>query len=223
MKAGKPTDTSEWLMPPYIVNAYYNPTVNNTALPAGILQPPFWGKDRSVAANLGGIGMVVGHELTHGFDDQGAHFDAVGNMAMWWQEDDFKKFQAKGQCVADRYSTFEVLPGKKINGQLTLGENIADMGGIKVAFKAYRMVREGAAERYTADGFTEDQMFFLGVGQAWCSKDRDEEALRRLTTDPHSPPEWRVNGALSNTPEFAEAFNCPQGSKMRPAKMCSVW
>jgi putative endopeptidase len=223
MKANQPVERDEWLMPPYIVNAYYNPTTNNTALPAGILQPPFWGKDRSVAANLGGIGMVVGHELTHGFDDQGAQFDAEGNMKMWWQQDDFAKFQAKGKCVADQYSTFEALPGKTVNGELTLGENIADLGGIKVAFMAYRKAREGAAERYVADGFTEDQQFFLGVGQAWCSKDRPEESLRRLTVDPHSPPKWRVNGALSNNPQFAEAFNCPQGSKMRPKKMCSVW
>jgi predicted metalloendopeptidase len=223
MKANTPVDRTEWTMPAYIVNAYYDPTGNLTALPAGILQPPFWGKDRSVAANMGGIGMVVGHELTHGFDDQGAQFDAGGNMSMWWQKDDFAKFQAKGKCVADQYSTFEVLPGKFVNGELTLGENIADLGGIKVAFGAYRKIRANAPERYVADGFTEDQQFFLGVGQAWCSQDRPEESLKRITTDPHSPPKFRVYGALANNPDFAEAFNCPQGSKMRPKKMCSVW
>jgi len=223
LKAGKPYDKNEWLMPAYIVNAYYNPLANNTGLPAGILQPPFWGKDRGVAANLGGIGMVVGHELTHGFDDQGAQFDAEGNMKMWWQPSDFEKFKAKGQCVADQYSTFEVLPGKFVNGPLTLGENIADIGGIKMAFRAYRSVREGAPRRTVADGFTEDQQFFLAVAQAWCSKDRDEEALSRLTTDVHSPPGWRVNGSLRNTPEFAEAFQCQAGAKMAPAKRCSVW
>jgi putative endopeptidase len=210
-------------MPAYIVNAYYNPLANNTGLPAGILQPPFWGKDRGVAANLGGIGMVVGHELTHGFDDQGAQFDADGNMKMWWQKSDFEKFTAKGQCVADQYSTFEVLPGKFVNGKLTLGENIADIGGIKMAFRAYRSVREGAPQRTVADGFTEDQQFFLAVAQAWCSKDREEEALSRLTTDVHSPPSWRVNGSLRNTPEFAEAFQCQAGTKMNPAKRCQVW
>jgi putative endopeptidase len=223
LKAGKPYDKNEWLMPAYIVNAYYNPLANNTGLPAGILQPPFWGQSRSAAANLGGIGMVVGHELTHGFDDQGAQFDSDGNMAMWWQKSDFEKFTAKGQCVADQYSTFEVLPGKFVNGKLTLGENIADIGGIKMAFRAYRSVREGATDRTLADGFTEDQQFFLAVAQAWCSKDRDEEALQRLTTDVHSPPSWRVNGSLMNTPEFSEAFQCQDGARMKPAKRCQVW
>ena len=222
-KAGKPVDRSEWQMNAYHVDAYYNPSANNTALPAGILQPPFWGKDRSVPANLGGIGMVVGHELTHGFDDQGAQFDPDGNMKMWWQQDDFGKFQDKGKCMADEYSKFEVLPGKFDNGQLTLGENIADNGGIKVAFRAYRKLRENATEHVVADGLTEDQQFFVGVGQAWCSKDRDEEALRRLTTDVHSPPKWRVIGALSNNADFQKAFNCPEGSRMHPKKMCPVW
>lgn len=223
LKAGKPYDRDEWLMPAYLVNAYYNPLANNTGLPAGILQPPFFGHERSIPANLGGIGMVVGHELTHGFDDQGAQFDAEGNMKMWWQKADFAQFQAKGQCVADQYAAFEVLPGKFVDGKLTLGENIADIGGIKMAFRAYRALRAGADKTYVADGLTEDQQFFLAVGQAWCSKDRDEEALRRLTTDVHSPPMWRVNGALRNLPEFAEAFQCPAAAKMAPAKRCQVW
>jgi predicted metalloendopeptidase len=223
VRAGKPRDKHEWLMPPYIVNAYYSPLSNNTALPAGILQPPFFGARRSIQANLGGIGMVVGHELTHGFDDQGAQFDAEGNMTMWWQPGDFEQFQTRGRCVAEQYSTFEVLPGKKVNGDLTLGENIADLGGIKMAFRAYRAQREGASRRYLADGFTEDQQFFIAVGQAWCSKDRDDEAIKRLTDDPHAPPMWRVNGALRNTPEFAEAFGCQDGSRMKAAPACSVW
>ncbi len=223
LKAGKPYDRSEWLMPAYIVNAYYNPLANNTGLPAGILQPPFFGQDRSVAANEGGIGMVIGHELTHGFDDQGAQFDDMGNMKMWWQEADYEKFTAKGQCLADQYSTFEVLPGKNVNGKLTLGENIADLGGVKLAFHAYRTLRANAPQRQVAEGFTEDQQYFLAVGQAWCSKDRDAEAERRLTTDSHSPPHWRVNGSLRNTPEFAAAFSCKPGSNMAPKKQCSVW
>jgi putative endopeptidase len=168
-KGGRPYDRDEWLMPPFIVNAYYNPNANNTALPAGILQPPFFGKDRSIAANLGGIGMVVGHELTHGFDDQGAQYDADGNQRNWWQPDDLAQFQAKGACLAQQFSTFEARPGKPINGQLTLGENIADLGGIKHAFLAYRQLRAGADKTYVADGFTEDQQFFVAVGQAWCS------------------------------------------------------
>jgi len=223
IKAGKPYDRSEWLMPAYIVNAYYNPLANNTGLPAGILQPPFFGKDRSVAANEGGIGMVIGHELTHGFDDQGAQFNATGNMEMWWQEADYAKFTAKGECLAEQYSTFEVLPGKNVNGKLTLGENIADLGGIKLAFHAYRTLRKDAEDRTLAEGFTEDQQFFLGVGQAWCSKDRDAEAESRLTTDPHSPPRWRVNGSLRNTPEFAQAFACEAGTPMAPTDRCEVW
>ena len=223
VKGGKPYDRSEWLMPPFIVNAYYNPNANNTALPAGILQPPFFGKDRSIAANLGGIGMVVGHELTHGFDDQGAQYDADGNQKNWWQPDDLTQFQARGKCLADQYSTFEVLPGKNVNGQLTLGENIADLGGIKHAFLAYKKLREGADKAYVADGLTEDQQFFVAVGQAWCSKDREAEALRRLTVDPHSPPRWRVNGALRNLPQFAAAFGCKAGAPMAPTATCTIW
>jgi putative endopeptidase len=222
-QAGQPVDRDEWHMPAFIVNAYYNPLANNTALPAGILQPPFFGHDRGVAANAGGIGMVIGHELTHGFDDQGAQFDAQGNMSMWWQPADYEKFQAGGQCLVDQYGTFEALPGKFVNGQLTLGENIADVGGIKLAFHAYRALREAAAQRFVADGFTEDQQFFLGVGQAWCYEDREDEALQRLTTDPHSPPRWRVNGSLRNLPEFRAAFACAEGAPMAPAQACEIW
>jgi putative endopeptidase len=219
----KPYDRSEWLMPAFIVNAYYNPSANNTALPAGILQPPFFGADRGVAANFGGIGMVAGHELTHGFDDQGAQFDEEGRLANWWGPDDLKKFQGKGQCVSKQYSTFEALPGKFVNGDLTLGENIADLGGVKMAFHAYRNQRAGADKAYVADGFTEDQQFFIAVGQAWCSKDRPEETQRRLTVDPHSPPKFRVYGALRNLPEFAHAFQCASGTPMNPKNACQVW
>jgi putative endopeptidase len=219
----KPVDRGEWLMPPQIVNAYYSPNMNNTALPAGILQPPFFGKDRSVAANLGGIGMVIGHELTHGFDDTGAQFDGDGNLRNWWGAEDQAKFVERGTCLADQYSTFEELPGQFVNGKLTLGENIADLGGVKMALHAYRAMRKDAAERFTAEGFNEDQIFFLAVGQAWCSKTREDETKLRLTTDPHSPPRFRVMGALSNLPEFGEAFQCTVGQPMRPAKTCQVW
>jgi putative endopeptidase len=167
--------------------------------------------------------MVVGHELTHGFDDQGAQFDATGNMKNWWQADDQKKFAERGTCVAEQYSTFEALPGKKVNGRLTLGENIADLGGVKMAFQAYRGLRSGADKTYIADGFTEDQQFFIGVGQAWCSQDRPEEIERRLTTDVHAPPRFRVFGALRNLPAFAEAFQCAKGTPMNPENSCSVW
>jgi putative endopeptidase len=222
-KSGKPTDRGEWHMNAFEVNAYYDPTQNNTALPAGILQTPFFGPDRGVAANLGGIGMVIGHELTHGFDDQGAQFDKDGNLSKWWKDEDYKKFEGKGKCVADQYSTFEVLPKQFVKGELTLGEDIADMGGVKLAFHAYKKVRSGADKQIVADGFTEDQQFFLAVGQAWCSKDRPEEAQRRLTVDPHAPPKFRVYGALRNLPEFSKAFSCAQGTPMHPTTTCQVW
>ncbi|HEX7840640.1 MAG TPA: M13 family metallopeptidase [Kofleriaceae bacterium] len=222
-RAGKPVDRSEWGMNAYQVDAYYNPSANNTALPAGILQPPYFGQDRAIAANLGGIGMVIGHELTHGFDDQGAQFDGDGNLRNWWQKDDLGKFADKARCVADQYSTFEVLPKKYIQGQLTLGENIADMGGVKMAFRAYRALRRDAAKPYIADGFSEDQQFFIAVAQAWCGRERPAETERRLTVDPHSPSKFRVYGALRNLPEFADAFHCAAGTPMRPAKTCTVW
>ncbi|MEO8549741.1 MAG: M13 family metallopeptidase [Kofleriaceae bacterium] len=222
-KAGHPWDRGEWQMKTFEVNAYYEPSENNTALPAGILQPPFFGGERSIQANMGGIGMVIGHELTHGFDDQGAQFDGDGNLANWWQDADKKQFEAKGTCVADQYSSFEAMPKGFVNGRLTLGENIADLGGVKMAFHAYRNAKKGAASQVVADGFTEDQQFFLAVGQAWCSKDRPAEIQRRLTVDPHSPPKFRVYGALRNLPEFAKAFSCPAGTPMHPARACSVW
>ena len=223
VKAGKPYDRSEWLMPAYLVNAYYNPSANNTGLPAGILQPPFWGVDRSVAANMGGIGMVIGHELTHGFDDQGAQFDEQGNLKNWWAKDDLAKFEDKGKCVVDQYATFEALPGQFVDGKLTLGENIADLGGVKVAFRAYRNLRKTADKVYIADGYTEDQQFFLAVAQAWCAKDRKAETERRLKVDVHAPPKFRVYGALRNLPEFANAFSCPAGTPMAPANTCQIW
>jgi putative endopeptidase len=222
-RSGKPVDRAEWKMNTYRVDAYYDPTANNTALPAGILQAPYFGQDRSVAANLGGIGMVIGHELTHGFDDQGAEFDGDGNLKKWWSKEDAAKFAEKGTCVAEQYSTFEAMPKGYVNGRLTLGENIADMGGVKMAFKAYRSLRKDATKVYVADGFSEDQQFFIAVGQAWCSKDRPAETQRRLISDVHAPPKFRVYGSLRNLPEFAEAFSCAAGTPMRPAKTCSVW
>ncbi len=222
-RAGKPVDRNDWLMGAFEVNAYYNPSANNTALPAGILQAPFFGQDRSMAANLGGIGMVIGHELTHGFDDQGAMFDATGNMKNWWSPADLTAFTNKGRCLADQYATFEVLPKQFINGKLTLGENIADLGGVKMAFTALQQLRSNAADAVVADGFTEAQQFFLGVGQAWCSAGRNDDVARRLKTDAHSPPKYRIYGALRNLPEFAAAFSCPVGTPMHPAKTCSIW
>ncbi|HEY5945385.1 MAG TPA: M13 family metallopeptidase [Kofleriaceae bacterium] len=222
-KAGKPVDRTEWFINTFTVDAYYNPSANNTVLPAGILQRPFFGADRSVAANLGGIGMMIGHELTHGFDDQGAQMDAAGNFKNWWQPDDKTKFEAKGKCVAEQYDTFEALPKQFVNGKLTLGEDIADLGGVKMAFKAYRSLRKDAQRVVVADGFTEDQQFFLGVAQAWCGKVRPAEAQRLLTVDPHAPVKFRIYGALRNLPEFSQAFQCAAGTPMHPAASCSVW
>jgi putative endopeptidase len=222
-KAGKPVDRAEWFANTFTVDAYYNPSANNTVLPAGILQPPFFGQDRSIAANLGGIGMIIGHELTHGFDDQGAQFDASGNLANWWQAEDKTKFETKGKCLATMYGTFEALPKQYVNGQLTLGENIADLGGVKMAFKAYRALRSNAQRVVVADGFSEDQQFFLGVAQAWCFKVRPAETQRLLTVDAHAPPKFRVYGALRNMPEFSQAFQCAAGTPMHPAETCSVW
>jgi putative endopeptidase len=222
-KIGQPYDRSEWHMTPQTVNAYYSASANQMVFPAGILQPPFFAARAHVAVNLGAIGMVVGHELTHGFDDDGAKFAGDGNMSNWWTAADLAEFQARGTCVARQYSSYDALPGLKINGAFTLGENIADIGGVKIAFKAYRNMRARAAARTVADGFSEDQMFFLAVGQAWCSKQRDEESRRRVLSDPHAPPNDRVNGALSDSRDFAAAFSCKPGSRMAPVDACEVW
>ena len=222
-KVGKPVDREDWDMTPPTVNAYYTPQLNHMVFPAGILQPPFFSPKASIPVNLGGMGMVVGHELTHGFDDQGSQFDAKGNLANWWTDQDNARFKAKTDCVSDQYAQYEPLPGVKLNGQLTLGENIADGGGVKLAFYAYRAMRKDAEEVVKAGGYTEDQQFFLGVGQAWCFKQSDKLARLRVQVDPHSPAQFRVNGPLSNLPEFAKAFSCGERAPMRRANACSVW
>ena len=222
-RIGKPVDKYEWQMTPPTVNAYYDPQLNEMCFPAGILQPPFYDAQASSAVNLGAMGMVVGHELTHGFDDQGAQYDGTGNLSGWWPDKVTTAFQSRTQCVADYYGKYEPLPGLKLNGQLTLGENIADMAGVKLAFAAYRAARAGAKQVQLADGFTEDQQFFVAVGQAWCNKRSEELERMRVTVDPHSSPRFRVIGALSSLPEFGEAFHCAPGSKMRPQNVCKVW
>ena len=224
-KVSKPLDREEWTMTPPTVNAYYRSQLNHMVFPAGILQPPFFNPKASVPVNLGGMGVVVGHELTHGFDDKGSKFDAKGNLVDWWTEGDSARFRAKTDCIADQYGQYEPLPGVKLNGRLTLGENIADGGGVKLAFHAYRAMRKDAAEVVKAGGFTEDQQFFLGIGQAWCSKQSPEYTRLRAQVDPHSAPRFRVDGPLANLPEFAAAFSCPDGAPMRraPATACAVW
>ncbi|HET8934841.1 MAG TPA: M13 family metallopeptidase [Polyangiales bacterium] len=222
-RIGKPVDRREWQMTPPTVNAYYDPQLNEMCFPAGILQPPFYDVKSSVPVNFGAIGMVVGHELTHGFDDQGAQYDGGGKLSGWWPENVTTGFKSRTKCVADFYARYEPLPGIHLNGQLTLGENIADMGGVKLAFAAYRAAKGGADTQRVADGFSEDQQFFLALGQAWCTKVSPELERMKITVDPHSTPRFRVTGSLSNLPEFAEAWQCHAGAPMRPAQTCTVW
>lgn len=222
-KIGKPYDRSEWFMSPQTTNAYYNPQANQMVFPAGILQPPFFNEKAHVPVNLGAMGMIVGHELSHGFDDSGAKFDGDGNMNNWWADADLKKFEEKGECVVKQYAGYQPLEGLPLNGKLTLGENIADMGGVKLAFMAYHDMLAEADKQLVADGYNEDQQFFLAVGQAWCSKAREEFTRARVVTDSHSPPSFRVIGSLSNTPEFAQAWGCEKDSPMAPTTSCTVW
>jgi len=222
-KIGKPVDPGEWFMTPPTVNAYYSPLRNQMVFPAGILQPPFYDPKATIPVNMGAMGMVVGHELTHGFDDKGSQFDGKGNLSGWWDDMTRKAFEVKTKCVEKQYGSFDALPGVKLNGKLTLGENIADAGGVELAFRAYRAMRENAPEVFIADGLDEDQQFFVSLGQVWCSKYREAFARSRAKTDPHSQPNWRVNGSLMNTPEFASAFSCKVGSPMNPPNRCEVW
>ena len=223
-KIGKPLDRTEWDMTPPTVNAYYNPSMNEMVFPAGILQPPFFNREASDDVNFGAIGVVMGHELTHGFDDQGAQFDGDGNLRNWFSDDALKAFQGKGECVAKQFDGYVAIDNVKVNGHLTEGENIADLGGVRLALSAARAARGGKNDM-NPDGFTSDQEVFLGFAQVWCDASRDEYKRLLATVDPHSPPQWRVNGPLSNTPEFAEAFQCPATSKMvRPAAdRCQIW
>ena len=223
-KVGKPVDRGEWRMTPQTVNASYNPLLNDISFPAGILQPPFFNKDFPAAMNYGGIGAVVGHELTHGFDDQGRKFDPSGSMHEWWAPEVSAKFEARAKCVSDAYSAFEVEPGLHVNGELTLGENIADLGGVKEAYQAYKgwEARHGTPEP-AVPGLTNDQLFFVAFGQVWCSLTTPEAARMRIKVDPHSPPQFRAVGPLINNPAFAAAFQCAPGTPMNPAERCEVW
>ncbi len=221
-RIGHAVDRNEWEMTPPTVNAYYNPLKNQMVFPAGILQPPFYDVKAATAVNLGAMGMVVGHELTHGFDDEGSQFDKKGNLREWWTKNVKSRFETATHCVEKEYGAFEAIPGVKLNGKLTLGENIADNGGVKLAFAAYRALTRGTKEGI-ADGFSEDQQFFLSIGQVWCSKQRDEYARMAAQIDPHSPAKWRVNGSLKNSNEFAQAFACEPGTAMNPTNKCTVW
>ena len=221
-RIGQPLDKSEWEMTPPTVNAYYNPLQNNVNFPAGILQPPFYNAKADAAVNYGAAGSVIGHELTHGFDDEGRQFDAKGNLQDWWTEKDSKAFDDRAQCIVDQYSGFTAVDDVKVNGKLTLGENAADNGGTRIALMAYA-ASLGAAGGRMLDGFTPEQRFFLSYGQSWCQNMRPERERMLAQTNPHSPPRYRVNGVVSNMPEFANAFSCKAGQLMVRANSCRVW
>lgn len=227
-KIGKPVDRAEWLMLPQMVNAYYSPEMNEIAFPAGILQSPFYSNLSPAAANYGAIGSVIGHELTHGFDDEGRQFDSEGNLNEWWSPRVSEVFSKKTECLVKQYSQYRVAGGTPINGKLTLGENIADLGGLKIAYSAFMSLpqeHEEGHEKELQKGteWTKDQQIFISYAQDWCAKVSPEEEQRRANIDPHAPPEYRVNGVIRNTPEFEEAFSCKAGDPMAPLQRCSIW
>jgi endothelin-converting enzyme/putative endopeptidase len=221
-KIGKPVDRQEWAMAPTTVNAYYNPQLNEMVFPASILQTPFFALGAPDAANYGAIGMVIGHELTHGFDDQGRKFDKDGNLHAWWTPEVERAYEEKTACLVKQYSSYRAYDDVTINGKLTLGENIADLGGVKLALHAF-LHRPNAAPSKAVGDFTEQQRFFLALAQSWCTNRRPELDRSLAAVDPHSPPHFRVNGMLSDLPAFAAAFSCPAGSPMAPPEHCSVW
>jgi predicted metalloendopeptidase len=208
-KLGKPVDRDEWAMTPQTNNAYYEPTLNEMCFPAGILQPPFFDEKADDATNYGAIGATIGHELTHGFDDQGRQYDAEGNLKNWWTDDDAKGFQERAERVARQYDAFEVLPGLHINGHQTLGENIADIGGLRVCYTAFKLAAKDKKPT-PVDGFTPDQRFFIAFAQSWRTNERPEAVRLHVGSDVHSPVRWRVLGSVANFPEFRQAFGCPE-------------
>jgi putative endopeptidase len=224
-KIGKPVDRSVWNMTPPTVNAYYNSTRNEIVFPAGILQPPFYDPKRDDAMNYGGMGAVIGHELTHGFDDQGSKFDANGNLKNWWTPEDLKNFKERGECIVKQFDSFEVEPGLHENGKLVEGESIADLGGLTIAYAALRKTLEGKPAPAPIDGFSADQRFFLGWAQVWASNLRAEFARMIVQTDPHPLDRYRVNAPLSNMPAFGKAFDCGEDSKMvrSTSERCRIW
>jgi len=226
-KIGKPVDRTEWGMTPPTVNAYYNPKMNEIVFPAGILQPPFFFANADDAVNYGGIGCVIGHEMTHGFDDQGRQYDKVGNLTDWWTKESADAYEKRRKAVVDQYNEYEALPGLHVNGELTQGENIADIGGVKLAYAALQKALDKHPEQrdQKIDGFTPEQRFFLAFAGVWRQKIRPQDQKLRLNVDPHSPGHFRVNGPLSDLPEFAKAFNVPDNAPMvRPAdKRANIW
>ena len=225
-RVGQPVDRSEWHMTPEIVNAYFNPSQNEIVFPAGILQPPFFDVEMDDAVNYGAIGVVIGHEITHGYDDQGRKYDADGNLNVWWTDADAKDFEARAQKVVDHYNAYEALPGLHVNGKLTLGENIADLGGCSIAYEAlHRALAKDPAKRKKIDGFTPEQRFYLSFSQVWRINCREAEIRRLITVDPHSPGQFRGIGAHVNVQEFYDAFGIKAGAPMwRPPELrAKIW
>jgi predicted metalloendopeptidase len=224
-KVGKPVDKNEWEMTPPTVNAYYEPTMNEMVFPAGILQVPFYGREQSPALNFGAIGMVVGHELTHGFDDEGRQFDAQGNLRDWWTPTVSAEFDKRAACVEHQYDGYVPVDDQHIKGKLTLGENIADLGGLRLSFAAFERTEKAHPATPTLAGFTPTQQIYVGFAQAWCANYRPEALRLLVATNPHSPPKYRVNGPLVNLPEFAQVFQCAAGAPMvhAGAARCDVW
>lgn len=221
-KIGKPVDRGEWGMTPPTVNAYYDPQMNDINFPAGVLQPPAFDPTSDAAPNYGDTGGTIGHELTHGFDDEGRQFDAQGNLRDWWTPEDAKEFEKRAACISNQYSSYTIIDDIKINGKLTLGEDTADLGGLILAWMAWQADTKGQ-KLDAIDGLTPEQRFFIGYGQSWCGQTRDETKRLRATVDPHSPEKYRTNGVVSNMPEFQEAFHCKAGSPMVNANRCRVW
>jgi putative endopeptidase len=228
---GKPVDEKEWGMTPPTVNAYYDPSFNDINFPAGILQPPFFDFTIDPAVNFGGIGVVIGHEMTHGFDDEGSQYDGRGNLREWQTAEDRKAFTERTDCVANEYSGFEAAPAhddvaaQKLNGKLTLGENTADNGGLRIAYMALldTLAAQGKSINDKIDGYTEAQRYFLGFAQVWCQNQTEQSARQAALTDPHSPGRWRTNGSVQNFDQFGKAFGCTKGQPMYPATSCRVW
>ena len=224
-KIGKPVDPTEWQMTPQTVNAYYDPTTNEICFPAGILQPPFFDMNADDAANYGAIGVVIGHEMTHGFDDQGRNYDKDGNLADWWTEQDAATFKEKAQLIVDHFNSIEVAPGVYANGEFTLSENIADNGGLNVSYTAFQKAKKEGQIKGEMDGFTPEQRFFLAYAAVWAANIREAEILRRTKSDPHALGRWRVNATLRHIDPFYEAFNIQPGDPMymAPEKRSHIW
>jgi len=220
---GQPVDRTRWGFTTPTINASYNSANNDITFPAGILQPPFFSFTADDAINYGGIGGVIGHEVSHGFDDSGSRFDAEGNLKMWWTPEDRKKFEDRAACVVDQFNKYEIAPGLFINGKLTLGENIGDLGGLEVSYTAFENSLMGKPRPENIDGFTPEQRFFLGWAQVWASKSTPEFDRQQVLTDSHSNARYRVNGPLSNMAEFAKAFGCKQGDRMVRSDICEIW